>query len=87
VQLVLRQYDYWITVYRRTWRGSVITSFVLPFLFLAAMGIGLGGFVDEQADSGALGGLSYVAFIAPACSPRRPCRPPSGRRPGRSTAT
>jgi lipooligosaccharide transport system permease protein len=65
VQLVLRQYDYWITVYRRTWRGSVITSFVLPFLFLTAMGIGLGGFVDEQADSGALGGLSYVAFIAP----------------------
>nr|CAA9330528.1 MAG: Efflux ABC transporter, permease protein [uncultured Nocardioidaceae bacterium] len=65
MQLVLRQYDYWITVYRRTWRGSVITSFVLPFLFLAAMGIGLGGFVDEQADSRALDGLDYVSFIAP----------------------
>jgi lipooligosaccharide transport system permease protein len=65
VQLVLRQYDYWITVYRRTWRGSVITSFVLPLFFLTAMGIGLGGFVDEQADAGALGGLTYVTFIAP----------------------
>jgi lipooligosaccharide transport system permease protein len=65
VQLVLRQYDYWLTVYRRTWRGSVISSFLLPFLFLTAMGVGLGGFVDEQADTGALGGLDYVAFIAP----------------------
>ncbi|CAN5211537.1 ABC transporter permease [soil metagenome] len=65
VQLVLRQYDYWVTVYRRTWRGSVISSFLLPLLFLAAMGVGLGGFVDDQADAGALGGLDYLAFIAP----------------------
>ncbi len=64
-QLVLRQYDYWVTVYRRTWRGSVISSFLLPLLFLAAMGVGLGGFVDDQADAGALGGLDYLAFIAP----------------------
>lgn len=65
LQLVLRQYDYWVTVYRRTWRGSVISSFLLPLLFLAAMGVGLGGFVDDQADAGALGGLGYLAFIAP----------------------
>lgn len=64
-QLVVRQYDYWLTVYRRTWRGSVISSFLLPLLFLAAMGVGLGGFVDDQADAGALGGLGYLAFIAP----------------------
>lgn len=64
-QLVLRQYDYWLTVYRRTWRGSVISSFLLPLLFLAAMGVGLGGFVDDQAGSGALGGLDYLAYIAP----------------------
>ena len=63
--LVARQLDYWLTVYRRTWRGSVISSFVLPFLFLTAMGVGLGGFVDDQADAAALGGLDYVAFIAP----------------------
>jgi lipooligosaccharide transport system permease protein len=65
MQLAARQFDYWLTVYRRTWRGTVISSFVIPFLFLAAMGVGLGGFVDEQGNADALGGLDYVAFIAP----------------------
>jgi len=65
VHLVARQFDYWLTVYRRTWRGTVITSFVLPFLFLTAMGVGLGEFVDNQANADALDGLDYVAFIAP----------------------
>jgi lipooligosaccharide transport system permease protein len=65
MELVLRQYDYWATVYRRTWRGTVVTSFVVPFLFLAALGVGLGGFVDDNSSSQTLGGLSYLAFIAP----------------------
>lgn len=65
MQLAARQFDYWLTVYRRTWRGTVITSFVLPFLFLTAMGVGLGGFVDEQGNADSLGGLNYVAFVAP----------------------
>ena len=65
MELVARQYDYYLTVYRRTWRGTVVSSFVLPVLFLTAMGVGLGGFVDAEANSGALDGLSYVAFIAP----------------------
>lgn len=65
MELVVRQYDYWLTVYRRTWRGTVISSFLLPLLFLTAMGVGLGGFVDEEANAGALDGLDYVAFIAP----------------------
>jgi lipooligosaccharide transport system permease protein len=30
--LVLRQLDYWATVYRRVWRGTVVTSFVLPMM-------------------------------------------------------
>ncbi len=64
-QLVSRQLDYWVTVYRRTWRGSVISSFLIPLLFLTAMGVGLGGFVDAQAPSGALGGLTYLAYIGP----------------------
>ena len=33
-----RQYDYWLTVYRRTWRGSVFTSFVTPLFYVFAMG-------------------------------------------------
>ena len=59
-----RQADYWVTVYKRTWKGSLVTSFLLPLLYLAAMGIGLGSFVDDNG-SGALGGVSYLQFIAP----------------------
>ena len=65
MELALRQYDYWATVYRRTWRGTVVSSFLMPFLYLAGMGIGLGGFVDANATSDRLSGLSYLAFIAP----------------------
>ncbi|MGH3497165.1 MAG: ABC transporter permease [Nocardioidaceae bacterium] len=65
MELVWRQFDYWVTVYRRTWRGSVVSSFLLPVLFLTAMGVGLGGFVDSQAHKTALGGLSYLDYIAP----------------------
>ena len=65
MQLVLRQFDYWLTTYRRTWRGSVVSSFVMPLLFLTAMGVGLGGYVDEGSGPRNLGGVSYLAFIAP----------------------
>jgi lipooligosaccharide transport system permease protein len=50
--------------YRRTWRGSVISSFLNPVLFLLAMGVGLGDLVDQQ-QSGGLEGLSYLSFIGP----------------------
>lgn len=62
--LVARQFDYWLTVYKRTWRGSVIFSFINPLLYLAAMGMLLGGFVDASSPN--LGGApSYLHFIAP----------------------
>lgn len=64
-RMVPRLGDYWVTVYRRTWKGSVITSFLMPFLYLTAMGVGLGGFVDDNAGPQALDGISYLAFIAP----------------------
>jgi lipooligosaccharide transport system permease protein len=51
--------------YRFTWRGSVISSFLNPVMFLAAMGLGLGSLVDSGAGSGAIAGVSYVAFLAP----------------------
>ena len=35
-------------VYRRLWRASAFTSFVIPVLFLAAIGVGLGGLVDQR---------------------------------------
>lgn len=52
-------------VYRRTWHGSVLSSLLSPILFLAAMGIGLGGYVNRGGGSDALGGVSYIAFLAP----------------------
>ncbi len=62
----LRQYDYWAILYRRTWKGSIVTSFLMPLLYLAAMGVGLGSFVDDSASSAqALGGVSYLQFLAP----------------------
>ena len=66
MQLAPRLTDYWTTVLRRTWRGSVVTSFLMPLLYLAAMGVGLGSFVDSNGDSASqLGGVSYLQFIAP----------------------
>lgn len=65
MELVLRQYDYWLTVYRRTWKGTLVTSFVMPLLYLAAMGVGLGSFVDDNAGPQALGGVTYLQFIGP----------------------
>jgi lipooligosaccharide transport system permease protein len=50
-------------VFQRLWRGSVFTSVVTPVLFLAAMGLGLGGLVD--GGSAELGGIDYLAFVAP----------------------
>lgn len=51
-------------VYRRTWKGSVVTAFLNPLLFLFAMGLGLGTLVDRGGAISQLG-VSYVAFIAP----------------------
>jgi len=61
--MVGRQVDYWLTVYRRTWRGSVFTSFVLPMFYVLAMGVLLGGFIDESAEME--GAPTYLAYIAP----------------------
>ena len=52
-------------VYRRVWRGSVISTFLNPVLFLAAMGLGLGRLVDERTAGVGLDGLTYLAFLAP----------------------
>jgi lipooligosaccharide transport system permease protein len=49
--------------YRRTFRSSVFSSFLSPILFLTAMGLGLGSYVDTGG--AALGGLSYLEFLAP----------------------
>ncbi|MDQ1445200.1 MAG: lipooligosaccharide transport system ATP-binding protein [Acidimicrobiaceae bacterium] len=60
---VLRVVEREATVYRRLWRASVFSSFVTPVLFLAGIGVGLGGLVDERA--GRVQGLSYLVFVTP----------------------
>jgi len=51
-------------VYRRTWRGSVISTFMNPILYLLAMGLGLGSLVDAGGGSARLG-VDYLQFLAP----------------------
>ena len=50
--------------YRRIWRATVITTFLNPILFLAAMGIVLGGLVNDGPQAASLGGLTYLEFLA-----------------------
>jgi lipooligosaccharide transport system permease protein len=61
---VARVFEHNVYVYRRTWRGTLFQTFLTPVLFLAAMGLGLGGLIDRQAGA-ALGGVPYMVFLAP----------------------
>lgn len=60
----LRMTDYWATVYRRTWKGSVVNSFLTPLLYIVAMGVLLGGFIKGDPDE-LEGATTYLAFVAP----------------------
>jgi lipooligosaccharide transport system permease protein len=59
-----RVFEHRFRQYRKTFRASLFSSFLLPVLFLTAMGIGLGGYVDTGSNA-ALDGVSYLAFLAP----------------------
>jgi lipooligosaccharide transport system permease protein len=48
--------------YRRTWRGSALSSFILPILLVLGFGISVGTLVDA---GGGLGGVSYLDYIVP----------------------
>lgn len=57
-------FDYWLTVVRRTWMGGVVSAFLSPVLYIVAMGVVLGGFIE--GDPATLDGAnSYLAFVAP----------------------
>jgi lipooligosaccharide transport system permease protein len=62
-ELLLASMEHHLRVYRRTWRGSIISRFLSPLFFLAAMGLGLGSLVDSSA--GGVGGQSYLQFVVP----------------------
>jgi lipooligosaccharide transport system permease protein len=61
---VERAYEHQFLLYRRTWRGGLFNSFLSPVLFLLAMGVGLGSYVDNGGGTTALG-VSYLTFLAP----------------------
>jgi len=48
-----------LAVFRRTLWSNMVFNAIEPFLYLSAMGFGLGAFVPE------MGGMSYIQFIAP----------------------
>ena len=68
----LRAAGYWGYQYKRTWKSSIATSFLIPILYLAAMGIALGSLIDKHSHG--VGGVSYLATSPRVCWPARPCR-------------
>jgi lipooligosaccharide transport system permease protein len=64
-QLSVRALRCWLTVYRRIWRSSIWSSVLGPVFYLGALGYGLGSLVDKHGTA-RLGGVPYVAFVAPA---------------------
>jgi lipooligosaccharide transport system permease protein len=63
--LSFRAFQCWLTVYRRIWRSSIWSSVLGPVFYLGAMGFLLGSLVDKHGTA-SLGGVSYLAFVAPA---------------------
>ena len=63
--LAFHAFQCWLTVYRRIWRSSIWSSVLGPVFYLGALGFGLGTLVDRHGTA-SLGGVSYLAFVAPA---------------------
>jgi lipooligosaccharide transport system permease protein len=62
----IRVASWHLATYRRLWRLNMLSSFVQPMLYLLGLGVGVGALVDRNtASTAALGGASYVAFVAP----------------------
>jgi lipooligosaccharide transport system permease protein len=49
------------TIFRKYWKTILFPNFVEPLLYLAALGLGLGSFIQQ----GGINGQSYVQYIAP----------------------
>jgi lipooligosaccharide transport system permease protein len=61
----LAAFEHDLRFYRQTWRGTLASTFISPVLFLAALGLGLGAFID-QSGSDPIPGVSYAMFVGPA---------------------
>jgi lipooligosaccharide transport system permease protein len=49
--------------YAKTWRASVISTFLFPILYLTSMGLGVGHLVNKH--TGLVQGQTYLHFVAP----------------------
>lgn len=58
-----RQFRFWLTLFRRTWRGTVLSAILGPVMYLTAMGVGIGTLINQNHDLP--GGVGYLSFIAP----------------------
>jgi lipooligosaccharide transport system permease protein len=64
---VLRVWERQALLFRRVWRTALLGAFLQPLLYLVGMGLGVGSLVDDGTGSAdLLGGVSYLAFLAPA---------------------
>jgi lipooligosaccharide transport system permease protein len=61
--IALRMVERDLKVFAKLWHAFAFTTFVMPALFLLAMGLGLGGLVDDRP--GTVDGLTYLHFVAP----------------------
>ena len=50
-------------IWARLWRSTTFSTFVAPVLVLIALGVGLGGLVEQDPDR--LDGLTYLDFMVP----------------------
>jgi lipooligosaccharide transport system permease protein len=51
-------------VYKRLWHRSLFFGFLQPFMFLTAMGIGIGALLSST-DRSAFGGVEYIDWLGP----------------------
>jgi lipooligosaccharide transport system permease protein len=61
VPSALPAFEHRLVAYRRVWRGSVFSSFLLPVLFFLGLGVSVGGYVDR----GGVLGVPYLDYLAP----------------------
>ena len=61
--LAARVVEHQAHIFRKFWRGSAFAYVLNPVLFLAALGLGVGGLV--QQGNGEVEGIAYLAFVTP----------------------
>jgi lipooligosaccharide transport system permease protein len=53
-------FEFYLVTYKRVWRGSALSTFVLPLLTVLGFGLGVGEYVE-----GGVGGVPYLDWIVP----------------------